>query len=89
MPQNTPDTVPYILSGLIPVEGQFHIKALTFMHIIFLLPKESTENMIAHRQFYINDYKSSSWCIEMKKIIWKYNLKDIYKLLDKPYTTMQ
>jgi hypothetical protein len=35
-----------ILSGLIPVEGQLHFKALTFMYSIFLLPKESTENMI-------------------------------------------
>ena len=59
LPQNTPDTVPYILSGLIPVEGQLHIKALTFMYSIFLLPKESTENMIAYRQLYIKDYKSS------------------------------
>ena len=82
LPQNTPDTVPYILSGLIPVEGQLHIKALTFMYSIFLLPKESTENMIAHRQLYVKDYKSSNWLIEMKKIIWKYNLPDIYNLLD-------
>ena len=82
LPQNTPDTVPYILSGLIPVEGQLHIKALTFMYSIFLLPKESTENMIAHRQLYVKDYKSSNWFIEMKKIIWKYNLPDIYNLLD-------
>ena len=60
-PQSTPDTVPYILSGLIPIEGQLHIKALTFMYSIFLLPKESTENMIAYRQLYIKNYKSSSW----------------------------
>ena len=84
LPKNTPDTVPYILSGLIPVEGQLYIKALTFMYSIFLLPKESTENMIAQRQLYryVKDYKSSNWLIEMKKIIWKYNLPDIYNLLD-------
>lgn len=89
LPQNTPDTVPYILSRLLLVEGQMHIKALTFMYSICLLPKESTENRIAHRQLYIKDYKISSWYIEMKKIIWKYNLPDIYKLLDRPYTKMQ
>jgi hypothetical protein len=89
LPQNTPDTVPYILSGLIPVEGQLHIKALTFMYSIFLLPKDSTENMIAHRQLYVKNYKSSSWFIEMKKIIWKYNLPCIYNLLDRPYTKIQ
>jgi hypothetical protein len=85
LPQNTPDAVPYILSGLIPIEGQLYIKTLTFIYSIFLLPKESTENMIAYRQLYIKDYKSSSWFVEMKKIIWKYNLPDIYKLLDRPY----
>ena len=53
LPQSTPDTVLYVLSGVIPIEGQLHIKALTF-----------------------KDYKSSSWFIEMKKIIWKYNLPD-------------
>jgi len=45
--------------------------------------------MIAYRQLYIKDCKSSSWFIEMKKIIWKYNLPDIYKLLDRSYTKMQ
>ena len=59
------------------------------MYSIFLLPKESTENMIAYRQLYIKDYKRSSWFIEMKKIIWKYYLTDIFKLLDIPYTNMQ
>ena len=103
LPQNRPATVPYILSGLIPVEGQLHVKKDNYMsrrtttcqsiniHVcsIFLLPKKSTENMIAHRQLYVKDYKSSSWFIEMKKIIWKYNLPDIYNLLDRPYTKMQ
>jgi hypothetical protein len=89
LPQNTPDAVPYILSGLIPIEGQLYIKTLTFIYSIFLLPKESTENMIAYRLLYIKDYKSSSWFVEMKKIIWKYNLPDIYKLLDRPYAKMQ
>jgi hypothetical protein len=28
LPTNTPDPVPYILSGLIPIEGQIHMKAL-------------------------------------------------------------
>jgi hypothetical protein len=37
LPQNAPDTVPYIISGLKPTEGQIHIKALTFLYSIRLL----------------------------------------------------
>ena len=38
LPQNAPDIVPYIISGLIPIEGQIHIKVLTFLYCICLLP---------------------------------------------------
>ena len=50
LPQNAPDIVPYIISGLIPIEGQIHIKVLTFLYSICLLPSTSTENQIAKRQ---------------------------------------
>jgi hypothetical protein len=43
------DPVPYIISGLIPIEGQIHLKILTFMHSIFLLPEDSTEKKIARQ----------------------------------------
>ena len=85
LPTNTPDPVPYILSGLIPihVEGQIHTKALTFLNSIFLLPEESTEKRIARRQLSIKDVDSASWFIlEMKKILIKYDLPDINQLLD-------
>ena len=50
LPQNAPDIVPYIISGLIPIEGQIHIKVLTFLYSICLLPSTSTENQIAKKQ---------------------------------------
>ena len=31
LPKNTPDPAVYVLSGFIPVEGQIHMKALTFL----------------------------------------------------------
>ena len=54
LPTNTPDPVPYILSGLIPIEGQIHMKALTFLNNIFLLPEEGTEKRIARRHAVIH-----------------------------------
>jgi hypothetical protein len=82
LPTNTPDPVPYILAGLIPIEGQIHMKALTFLNSVFLLPEESTEKRIARRQLSIKDVDSASWFIEMKKILIKYDLPDINQLLD-------
>ena len=47
LPQNVADPVPYIISGLIPIKGQIHLKILTFMYNIFLLSEDSTEKKIA------------------------------------------
>jgi hypothetical protein len=55
LPQNVADPVPYIISGLIPIEGQIHLKILTFMYNIFLLLEDSTEkkNFIGNLFAYI------------------------------------
>ncbi len=42
----TPDPVVYILSGLIPIEGQIHIKALTFLNSICLQDDTCVEKTI-------------------------------------------
>ncbi|CAG2199771.1 unnamed protein product [Mytilus edulis] len=89
LPQNAPDVVPYIISGMIPIEGQIHIKILSYFYSICLLSEESTEKQIARRQLAVKDQDSHSWFIEVKKIIWKYALPEIYLLLDTPYTKIQ
>jgi hypothetical protein len=43
LPQNVADLVPYIVSGLISIEGQIHLNIQTFMYNIFLLPEDSRE----------------------------------------------
>ena len=53
LPQNAPDIVPYIILGLIPIERQIHIKVLTFLYSIYLLPSTSTENQITKRQIFV------------------------------------
>ncbi|CAC5363684.1 unnamed protein product [Mytilus coruscus] len=85
--QNVPDVVPYFISGMIPIEGQIQIKILSYFYSICLLSEESTEKQIARRQFAVKDQNSHSWFIEVKKI--KYDLPEIYLLLDTPYTKNQ
>jgi hypothetical protein len=46
----------------------------------------STENQIAKRQISVKSGQINSWFIYAKKIIWKYNLPEIYLLLEAPYT---
>jgi hypothetical protein len=58
LPQNAPDIVPYIISGIIPIEGQIHIKVLTFLYSICLLLNTSTENKIAKRQISVKSGQS-------------------------------
>jgi hypothetical protein len=89
LPQNVADPVPYIISALIPIEGQIHLKILTFMHSIFLLPEDSTETKIARRQLAVKDRKSNSWFTEVKSLLWKYDLPEIFRLLESPYTKYQ
>ena len=89
--QNVADPVPYIISGLIPIEGQIHLKILTFMYNIFLLLEDSTEKKIARRQLTVKDRKSNSWFTEVKSMLWKYDLPEIYRLLhvESSYTKYQ
>ena len=85
LPQNVADPVPYIISGLISIEGQIHLKILIFMHSIFLLSEDSTEKKIARRQLAFKDINSHSWFTEVKSLMWKYDLPEIYWLLESPY----
>ncbi|CAC5395647.1 unnamed protein product [Mytilus coruscus] len=87
--QNTSDVVPYIISGLIPIVGQIHLRTLTYVYNIFLLPETSTEKQLSRRQLYLKSVQSNSWFNIVKKIFWKYNLPDIYLQLETPYKKMQ
>ena len=80
----TADPVLYILTGLLPIESQIHIKALNFFNNICLLSEETVEKRLARRQIAIKTSKSASWFIEIKKLLWFYDLPDIDLLLECP-----
>ena len=61
------------------------------MYNIFLLLEDSTEKKIARRQLTVKDRKSNSWFTEVKSLLWKYDLSEIYRLLhvESSYTKYQ
>jgi hypothetical protein len=44
---------------------------------------------IARQQLAVKDRKSNSWFTEVKSLLWKYDLPEIYRLLESPYTKYQ
>ena len=84
LPTQTADPVINILTGLLPIEGQIHIKTLNFFNNICLLPETTIEKRLARRQVAVKTSKSASWFIDVKKLLWTYDLQDIETLLDSP-----
>ncbi|MEW8548514.1 MAG: reverse transcriptase domain-containing protein, partial [Candidatus Thiodiazotropha sp.] len=85
-----PDTVAepavYVLSGLMPVEGIIHKRALTLFGNICRLSENSVEQRIAYRQLSIKSFSSNSWFICIKKLLVKYGLPGAVELLESPPT---
>ncbi|KAH3709507.1 hypothetical protein DPMN_068970 [Dreissena polymorpha] len=74
LPDNTANAAVYLLSGLLPIEAQIHIQALTFLHTICSQDKNSIEWALLVRQISFKSVDSSSWFIQVQHIIWKYDL---------------
>lgn len=83
-----PDTVAepavYVLSGLIPVEGVIHTRALSLFGNICRLPVDSVEQRLARRQLSVKNPNSNSWFICIKRLLIKYDLPQATDLLDNP-----
>ena len=84
VPVNTPDTAVYILSGLLPIEAQLDKKKLTFFNNVCHQPGNTIEKRLAIRQTTVKSLKSNSWFIEVKKVLWKYDLESIDGLIADP-----
>ena len=80
LPTQTADPVIYIVSGLLPIEGQIHIKTLNFFNNICGLPENTIEKRLARRQVSVKS--SASWFIKVEKLLWTYDPQDIGELLD-------
>ena len=83
------DPAVYMISGLLPMEAEIHIKILTLFGNICRLDRSSIEWQIAERQLTIKSFKSNSWFIDLKKICAKYEISNIQQYLYNPLTKLK
>ena len=63
LPMSCPDPAVYILTGILPIEAQIHIKALTFFNNVCHQGEKNTEKKLARRQLTVKEESSNSWFI--------------------------
>ena len=81
---NTPDSAIYILTGLLPIEAQIHIKGLTLFGNVCHQDEACIEKQLAIRQLRVQSMNSNSWFIEIQAIMYKYNLGDALYWIENP-----
>ena len=84
VPPNTPDPAIYILSGILPIEAQIHIKVLNFYNNVCNQAETSIEKQLARRQLSIKAMDSNSWFIDVENILYKYDLANAYFYMEQP-----
>ena len=86
---NVADPAIYILSGLLPIEAEIHIKVLTFFGNITRSEHTSIEWRLAERQLQVKSYDSNSWFMNIRKNCIKYDIMDPYTYLENPLPKSQ
>jgi hypothetical protein len=86
LPMSCPDPAVYILTGILPIEAQIHIKSLTFFNNVCHQGEKNTEKRLARRQLTVKEESSNSWfiCVNKIPVLRKYDLKEAYNYLDNP-----
>lgn len=83
LPENTAIPAIYLLLGCIPIQGQVHIKMLTFFGNITRRPG-TVEYEIVQRQLAVKNITSQSWVTQIRCILDRYDLPSAFQLLDNP-----
>jgi hypothetical protein len=68
LPTRTADAAVYVLSGILPVEAQIHIRTLVLFNNICNQADNNIEKNLTRRQLIAKSNESSSWFIEIKYI---------------------
>lgn len=84
LPNSVADIAVYILTGILPVEAQIHIRALGLFNNISQQPENSIEKALARRQLTLKPDTSSSWFINIKLILRKYDMNEAVYYLNNP-----
>ena len=66
LPTRTADAAVYVLSGILPVEAQIHIRTLVLFNNICNQADNSIEKNLARRQLIVKSNESTSWLIEIR-----------------------
>jgi hypothetical protein len=82
---NVADPVVYMISGLLPLEAEIHIKVFTMFGNITRAHKNSTEWKLAEIQLHIKSLDSNSWFMEIKKAMYKIRTSGSNTLCAKPF----
>ena len=72
------------MSGVLPIEGIIHLKALSLFGSISRLDDSAIEKRIATRQLSVKNHKSSSWFIDIESVLLKYGLPVPLSILNTP-----
>ena len=86
LPNNVADISIYILSGLLPIEAEIHLKALSLFGNITRAKRSSVELKLADRQLLLKNRNNHSWFVDIKKICLKYDIQQCYQFLTNPLT---
>ncbi|XP_053372915.1 uncharacterized protein LOC128546427 [Mercenaria mercenaria] len=81
LPDNTANPSINLITGILPIEAQIHIRALTFLHTLLMQDDNSAEKEILKRQIQIKSVNSASWFVEVQKFMWLYDLGLIEDIL--------
>ncbi|CAC5361050.1 unnamed protein product [Mytilus coruscus] len=73
-----------ILTGILPIEAQVHIRAFGLFNNIYNQPDDSVEKSLEKRQLIIENDESSSWFIAIKHMPRKCDLQEASWYLNNP-----
>jgi hypothetical protein len=71
-----------ILTGILPIEAQLHIRALGLFNNICNQLESSAKKSLARRQLLIKNNKGVSWFTAIKHMLRKYDIKEVSWYLD-------
>lgn len=83
LPESAATPAVYLLSGALPLEGQIHIKTLTFLASM-LRHQNSLEREVLLRQVAMKDLESPSWVMYSQSILLYYKLPTVMELFTNP-----
>jgi hypothetical protein len=84
LPTRCPDPAVYILTGILPIEAQIHLKALVFYNNVCHQDESSIEKKLTVRQLTVKADSSNSCFICINNILRKYDMKEASTYLESP-----